>query len=90
VTFADTVIVPETVAPLAGAVIVTVGDVELPPLLALTKPEHPVLQNAKLTAPINIRTRLVLPSTAPLGIRESLIDLLKSFLKGQQGTSPHS
>jgi|SRR6267142_4389605 len=96
--FADTVIVPETVAPLAGAVIVTVGDVELPPLLGLTKPEHPVLQNAKLTAPINIRTRLAPPSTAPLDIPESLIDLLKSFLinqlarhrNGQQGTSPHS
>jgi hypothetical protein len=89
-TVAETVTLPDPVAPLAGAVIATVGGVPAL-LLALTKPAHPALNNARLTNPISRSTCSV--PTAPRDIRKSLIDLLKSFLstageapKGAAGT----
>jgi hypothetical protein len=81
-TAAKTVTLPDSVAPTAGEVIATVGAVVLlgALLLALTKPVHPVLKNARLTTPTSANTYLVPNSTAPLEIRKALIDLLKSLL----------
>jgi hypothetical protein len=79
---AETVTLPDALAPTAGAVIATTGTVLLLEgalLLAPIKPAHPVLKNAKLTTPASASACLVPNSTAPLKIRKAFIDLLKLF-----------
>src|ERR1700722_17741280 len=79
VTVAETVTLPDALAPTAGAVMATVRGVvpsfEGALLLTPTKPKHPVLNNARLTTPASASTYLVANSTAPLEIRKAFIDL---------------